>query len=92
MGMTMAEKILASHSGRKKVSPGEYIWADIDAADIPNVLIETSPVNWLESLGINKLFNPDRIYIRNSNLPTSIGWAENTALLRKLAKKYKLRV
>ncbi|MBN2061466.1 MAG: 3-isopropylmalate dehydratase large subunit [Deltaproteobacteria bacterium] len=88
MGMTIAEKILASHSGREKVSPGEYVWADIDAAEIPNVLIETSPVHWLEKLGINKLFNPERIYIRNSNLPTSIGWAENTASLRKLAKKY----
>ena len=88
MGMTMAEKILASHSGKKQVSPGEYVWAKIDAAEIPNVPIETSPVRWLERLGIDKLFDPERIYIRNSNLPTSIGWAENTASLRKLAKKY----
>ena len=88
MTMTMAEKILASHSGKKKVVPGEYVWAKVDAADIPNVILETSPVHWLEKLGIEKLFDPDRVYIRNSNLPTSVGWAENTEALRRLAKKY----
>ena len=87
MGMTMAEKILSSHSGKEKVTPGEYVWADIDAGEIPNVLIETSPVHWLEKLGIDKLFNPERVYARNSNLPTSIGWAENTASLRKLGNQ-----
>ena len=30
MGMTMAEKILASHSGLDHVSPGEYVTAEID--------------------------------------------------------------
>lgn len=88
MGMTMAEKILASHSGKEKVVPGEYIWAKVDAADIPNVTIETSPVLWLEKLHIDKLFDPERIYIRNSHLPTSIEWAENMEAIRKMVKKY----
>lgn len=30
MGMTITEKILAKHAGRKEVSPGENIWVDID--------------------------------------------------------------
>jgi len=30
MGMTLAEKILAKHSGKNKVSPGEYILAKVD--------------------------------------------------------------
>ncbi len=30
MGMTIAEKILARHSGRKKISPGEYVLAKVD--------------------------------------------------------------
>jgi 3-isopropylmalate/(R)-2-methylmalate dehydratase large subunit len=88
MGMTIAEKILSSHSGREKVSPGEYVWAKIDAADIPNVTIETSPVLWLEKLQIDKLFDPERIYVRNSHLPTSLDWAENMKAIRKLVKKY----
>lgn len=30
MGMTMAEKVLAEHSGKKEVNPGQYVWAHID--------------------------------------------------------------
>jgi 3-isopropylmalate/(R)-2-methylmalate dehydratase large subunit len=88
MGMTMAEKILASHSNRDKVVPGEYVWAKVDAADIPNVTIETSPVLWLEKLHVDRLFDPDRIYVRNSHLPTSIDWAENMESIRKMVKRY----
>jgi 3-isopropylmalate/(R)-2-methylmalate dehydratase large subunit len=88
MGMTMAEKILASHSGKVKVVPGEYIWAKIDAANIPDVSTEVSPVQWLEKLNIDKLFDPDRIYVRNCQLPTNIAWAENMKAIRQLVKKY----
>ena len=31
MGMTIAEKILASHSDRSEMRPGEYVWCKIDA-------------------------------------------------------------
>jgi 3-isopropylmalate/(R)-2-methylmalate dehydratase large subunit len=88
MGMTMAEKILASHSGKAKVVPGEYIWAKVDAANIPDVSTEVSPVQWLEKLNIDKLFDPDRIYVRNCQLPTNIAWAENMKAIRQLVKKY----
>jgi 3-isopropylmalate/(R)-2-methylmalate dehydratase large subunit len=88
MGMTMAEKILAKHAGKAKVSPGEYIWAKVDSTDFPNVTIETSPVHWLEKLHIEKLFDPERVYVRNSNLPSSIDWSQNTAALRRIVKKY----
>jgi 3-isopropylmalate/(R)-2-methylmalate dehydratase large subunit len=30
MGMTITEKILANHSGRDKVTPGENVWVDVD--------------------------------------------------------------
>jgi 3-isopropylmalate/(R)-2-methylmalate dehydratase large subunit len=30
MGMTITEKILARHAGRRRVSPGENIWCDVD--------------------------------------------------------------
>ena len=30
MGMTITEKILASHSGKDKVVPGENVWIDVD--------------------------------------------------------------
>ena len=30
MGMTVAEKILAAHTGKKKVSPGDLVQAKVD--------------------------------------------------------------
>ncbi|MCC5940811.1 MAG: 3-isopropylmalate dehydratase large subunit [Balneolaceae bacterium] len=30
MGMTLTEKILAKHSGRDRVSPGDNVWVDVD--------------------------------------------------------------
>lgn len=30
MGMTLTEKILAKHSGKKRVSPGDSVWVDVD--------------------------------------------------------------
>ncbi|BDU51162.1 3-isopropylmalate dehydratase large subunit [Haliovirga abyssi] len=30
MGMTIVEKILAKHSGKEKVTPGENVWVDVD--------------------------------------------------------------
>ncbi len=30
MGMTMAEKVLARVSGKRKVRPGEYVTANVD--------------------------------------------------------------
>ena len=90
MGMTMAEKILAFHSGKARVVPGEYVWAKVDAANIPDVSTEVSPVLWLEKLQIDKLFDPDRIYIRNCQLPTTVEWAENMQAIRNMVKKYSI--
>jgi 3-isopropylmalate/(R)-2-methylmalate dehydratase large subunit len=30
MGMTLTEKILANHSGKDRVSPGDNVWVDVD--------------------------------------------------------------
>jgi len=40
MGMTMAEKILASHSGQKKVTAGEYVTAKVNQVLIPDSFID----------------------------------------------------
>ena len=37
MGMTITERILANHSGRDKVTPGENVWVDVDVLMIHDV-------------------------------------------------------
>ncbi len=88
MGMTIAEKILASHSQRKEVKPGEYIWARVDETTMADVVAEFSPTLCFERLGIDKVFDPDRIYARTPHPPTSIGGAEGVAEMRRFVKKY----
>lgn len=38
MGMTMAEKIIASVSGKDNVKPGDFVWANVDTAMMDDLL------------------------------------------------------
>src|SRR3989339_700918 len=62
MSMTITEKILAKHSGKKVVKPGELINADIDIIMCHDV---TTPpaIDMLYKRGIRKVFNPDKIVV-----------------------------
>ncbi len=62
MGMTITEKILAAHSGRDSVRPGEIVNAKLDLIVAHDV---TTPpaVAMLKKLGINKVFDPSKILV-----------------------------
>src|SRR5512137_736691 len=63
--MTIAEKILARASGRKRVEPGNYVTARIDMAMMPDAFRLIRPN--LKQAGIPesefKLWDPDRVVI-----------------------------
>ena len=61
MGLTMAEKILSQHSGRK-VKPGEIILAKNDTT-MSHDANNPSPMNVFQELGGRKLFKPDRVFM-----------------------------
>lgn len=88
MGMTIAEKILATHSGNSSVKPGEYIWAKVDAT---NAMTDT--FEEIEKLGIKRVFDPDKIFLvsDHSAPPANIGTAEDVAKLRRYVKKYNIK-
>lgn len=62
MGLTITEKILAAHSGRDSVVPGEIVNAKLDLIVAHDV---TTPpaVAMLRKLGINKVFDPSKILV-----------------------------
>lgn len=62
MGMTITEKILAAHSGRDSVVPGEIVNAKLDLIVCHDV---TTPpaVQMLRKLGINKVHDPSKILV-----------------------------
>jgi 3-isopropylmalate/(R)-2-methylmalate dehydratase large subunit len=62
MGMTITEKILAAHSNRDRVTPGEIVNARLDLIVCHDV---TTPpaVQMLKKLGIDKVFDPSKILV-----------------------------
>ncbi len=50
--MTIAEKLLAAHAGKSQVTPGEYVWAKVDAAS-------GHALRRLGAMGIGEVWNSD---------------------------------
>jgi len=86
MGMTIAEKIMAAHAGRKEVKPGDYVWCKVDATGGFNL-------RQLETLGIDEVWNPDRIFMVEDHQapPPTIEVANQIKDMRRLVKKYKIK-
>lgn len=60
MGMTITEKIIAAHSDRESVSPGEIVDCRIDLA-LANDITAPLSIETFEKSGASKVFDPSRI-------------------------------
>ncbi len=62
MAQTITEKILANHTNKKQVKPGELINVDIDIVLCHDV---TTPpaIDMLAKRGIKKVFDPDKVVV-----------------------------
>lgn len=60
MGYTISEKILAEHSGLKKVEPGEIVKANIDLAMAPD-LTAVLAYNSMKEMGVKKVWDPSKV-------------------------------
>lgn len=60
MGMTMTQKILASHSGQESVKAGQLILADLDLV-LGNDITSPVAVNEFAKIGADKVFDKDKI-------------------------------
>lgn len=58
--MTLAEKILAAHSGRTKVSPGEFANVKVDVI-LANDITAPIAIKEFQKLGIEKVFDPKKV-------------------------------
>ncbi len=89
--MTITEKILASHSGKKKVSPGELINAKVDLI-LANDITAPLAISEFKKIGAKDVFNKDRIaFIPDHFAPQKdIKAAEQCKMLRKFSREYNL--
>ena len=91
MGMTMTEKILAAHAGKKQVEPGELIEAKVDLA-LANDITAPLSLEEFEKLGAASVFDPDRVvFVLDHFTPNKdILSAENCKTIREFAMKHRI--
>jgi 3-isopropylmalate/(R)-2-methylmalate dehydratase large subunit len=93
MSMTIAEKILASHSRKPSVVAGDFVNAKIDWAMVHEELGTPNGVAHLfETLGYAKVWNPRRIVaLLDHWVPApSVDAAEIHKTVRQFVRKYKI--
>jgi 3-isopropylmalate/(R)-2-methylmalate dehydratase large subunit len=86
--LTLVEKILAAHTGRKQVSPGEFVNVRVDLVMANDV---TAPIAIKEfrRIGVKKVFDPKKIVmVADHFCPNKdITSAEQTKLMRNFARE-----
>ena len=86
--MTLAEKILAAHSGREKASPGEFIDVRVDLI-LANDITAPLAIGEFRHLGVGSVFNPQKVvmvadhFVPNKDIPS----AEQAKLMREFSKE-----
>jgi 3-isopropylmalate/(R)-2-methylmalate dehydratase large subunit len=90
--MTITEKILAKHAGRKEVVPGEFIEACVDLV-LANDITGPLAIEEFEKSGASKVFDPLRIVLVPDHFTPckDIKSAELVKRLRNFARRYGVR-
>jgi 3-isopropylmalate/(R)-2-methylmalate dehydratase large subunit len=89
--LTLAEKILAAHSGKGKVSPGEFINVRVDLV-LANDITAPLAIKEFNRLGINKVYDPKKIVMVPDHFCPNkdILSAEQAKIMREFAHRYDL--
>lgn len=89
--MTITEKILAAHAGKKEVFPGELIEARIDLA-LANDITAPLAIQAFNEIGAKRVFNRNRVALVPDHFTPAkdIASAEQCKILREFAKAQRL--
>jgi 3-isopropylmalate/(R)-2-methylmalate dehydratase large subunit len=86
--MTLAEKILAAHSGRKTVGSGEMISVNVDLV-LSNDITAPIAIKEFRRIGVDKVFDPAKVvmvpdhFVPNKDIPS----AEQAKMMREFASE-----
>jgi 3-isopropylmalate/(R)-2-methylmalate dehydratase large subunit len=86
--VNLAEKILAAHSGKAHVAPGEFISARVDVI-LANDITAPIAIREFRKLGLEKVFDPSKIvlvpdhFVPNKDIQS----AEQAKILREFARE-----
>lgn len=89
--MTLAEKILAAHSGKENVKPGEFVNVKVDLV-LSNDITAPLAIREFQRLGISKVFDSKKvIMVPDHFCPNKdIQSAEQAKLMREFAKEQRI--
>ena len=88
-GLNIAEKILAAHSGKKKVSHGEFLNVRVDLV-LANDITAPISIKEFERIGVKKVFDPKKIVmVADHFVPNKdIASAEQAKMMREFARRH----
>ncbi|MDP6670336.1 MAG: aconitase family protein, partial [archaeon] len=88
MPQTITEKILAAHSGKQSVSPGELIEANVDLC-FGNDITAPIAIQRFEEAGISKVFDKGKVLLIPDHFTPNkdIKTAQQTKMMREFAVK-----
>jgi 3-isopropylmalate/(R)-2-methylmalate dehydratase large subunit len=86
--LTLAEKILAAHSDKKEVSPGEFLNVRVDLI-LANDITAPIAIKEFGKIGVKKVFDPQKIVmVPDHFVPNKdIASAEQAKLMREFARE-----
>jgi len=86
--MTLTERILAAHSGKRKVSPGEFISATVDLV-LANDIMAPLAIKEFQRLGVGKVFDARKVVMVPDHFCPNkdIQSAEQAKLMRQFARE-----
>jgi 3-isopropylmalate/(R)-2-methylmalate dehydratase large subunit len=89
--LTLAEKILAAHAGKKRVSPGEFLNVRVDLI-LANDVTAPIAIREFKRLGVDKVFDPKRVVmVADHFVPNKdVASAEQVKLMREFADEQKI--
>jgi len=87
--LTLAEKILAAHAGKKGVSPGEFINVRVDLI-VANDITAPIAIKEFQRIGVGKVFDPKRVVmVPDHFMPgKDIASAEQAKLMREFCYEH----
>jgi len=92
MGMTITQKILAEHAGKKEVYPGELIMCKVDIA-LANDVTAPIAIKQVRALGAKKVWDTERIALVPDHFTPAkdIKAAEQVKMMREFAKEFGIK-
>jgi 3-isopropylmalate/(R)-2-methylmalate dehydratase large subunit len=89
---TLAEKILAAHTDKKKIAPGEFINVRADVV-LSNDITAPIAIKEFRKIGVKKVFDPKKVVIVADHFVPNkdIISAEQTKFVRDFANEYGVR-